>query len=449
MGRRTLSIVHGLLLAAGLAGTVLSARAGDWESPALLVVLTALAVISDAWPVPYRGIYVSGGFISVILAMALLGPAAAVVVALLSITVTTVRERPPWWKALPNFTTFTVYPLAGGLLLRALDVGRLDDSRFAIAVFVAFVVSFAVNVLIIVGSHCLTDRTPLFPRVRSVLAPFVVPEAFACVLTIVVAVIYRRLGFVPLVALTGVVIIFQMLARELLLSHERAEQLEIRTTELATTQLGVLAALVHTLSMRDRMTARHSAAVARYARAIAEEIGLTAEEQERAHTAGLLHDIGKFAFPDRILLADRKLDEEDWRIVRTHPYQGARLIRSIDGYGPVAEIILAHHERIDGKGYPRGLVGEEIPILARIISVADSYDVMTSRDSYRKPIAASAAIEELERVSGSQLDAEVVQAFLAVLERRSIQFQHTTDADFERELDFEARVRGYAVARAA
>jgi HD-GYP domain-containing protein (c-di-GMP phosphodiesterase class II) len=167
------------------------------------------------------------------------------------------------------------------------------------------------------------------------------------------------------------------------------------------------------------------------------------------HTAGLLHDIGKFAFPDRILLANRKLDEDDWNIVRTHPYQGARLVRRIDGYGPVAEIILAHHERIDGRGYPRGLCGEAIPVFSRMLSIADTYDVMTARDSYRSPVSQAEAIAELRRVSGAQLDGELVEAFVRILARNELAFQHTTDADFELELDFERRVRGYALPQAA
>ncbi len=104
------------------------------------------------------------------------------------------------------------------------------------------------------------------------------------------------------------------------------------------------------------------------------------------HTAGLLHDIGKFAFPDRILLAPNRISEADSQIVRQHPEQGARLVRAVQGYEEIADLILAHHERIDGLGYPRGLAGEEIPLLARMISVADVYDVITARDTYRVPV---------------------------------------------------------------
>ena len=174
----------------------------------------------------------------------------------------------------------------------------------------------------------------------------------------------------------------------------------------------MLSALLRTLDLRDRMTARHSAAVARYAREIAIAAGFSKEEQDLVHTAGLLHDIGKFIFPDRILKGDTKLTDDDWKIIKMHPYQGARVVAQMEGYGPVSDIILAHHERIDGKGYPRGLRGDDIPALSRIISVADTYDVMTARDSYRTPISSFEAIQELRRVSGAQLDAEYVEIFI-------------------------------------
>src|SRR5919106_1540216 len=206
---------------------------------------------------------------------------------------------------------------------------------------------------------------------------------------------------------------------------------------------------MQTLSMRDAMTARHSAAVARYAREVARLLGMSAREQDLVHTAALLHDIGKFIFPDSILFADRKLTDEEWEIVKLHPEQGAKLVRRIEGYGPVADIIIAHHERVDGKGYPNGLHGEEIPLGSRIISVADTYDVMTSRDSYRRPVSSEAAILELRRVAGSQLDSDVVEAFVEMIDSGRVAFRHADEADFERELAFERRVADYARPRAA
>ena len=145
-------------------------------------------------------------------------------------------------------------------------------------------------------------------------------------------------------------------------------------------------------------------------------LGLAEREQDLIHTAALLHDIGKFIFPDSILLADRKLTDEEWETVKLHPEQGAKLVRRIEGYGPVADIIISHHERVDGKGYPHGIAADEIPIGSRIISVADTYDVMTSRDSYRRPVSSEAAIVELRRVAGSQLDPMVVECFIEMIE---------------------------------
>ncbi len=276
------------------------------------------------------------------------------------------------------------------------------------------------------------------------------PVEFASgLLTAGIAYAYQgeNLSAVALVAVIGLV--FQYLLRTALNSMDRKDQLEGRTRELASLQVGLLGTVLQTLSLRDKMTARHSAAVARYSREIASELGLSEREQDVVHTAALLHDIGKFIFPDSILFASTRLSSEDLEIVRRHPEQGARLVARMDGYGPVAEIVLAHHERIDGAGYPNGLSGEQIPLPARIIAVADTYDVMTARDSYRRPVSSRDAIAELRRVSGSQLDATVVETFIGLLEKRSVTFRHADDADFERELNLDRRIRDYAQPRVA
>jgi putative nucleotidyltransferase with HDIG domain len=192
------------------------------------------------------------------------------------------------------------------------------------------------------------------------------------------------------------------------------------------------------------MTARHSAAVAHYAREIAAAIGMSEEEQDVVHTAALLHDIGKFNLPDDILKADVPLGEADWELIRSHPEEGARLVAHLEGYAAAAELVRTHHERFDGKGYPHGLARTQIPLGARIISVADTYDVMTSRDSYRKPVSSAQAIDELRRVAGTQLDPAVVSVFVDLLETKDLVYRHGDDADFETELAMDTRIARYA-----
>ena len=292
-----------------------------------------------------------------------------------------------------------------------------------------------------IGAYtCYLERSSFPEKVRTVIGPLLPSELAAALMAVGVAFIYDQIGLTG-VALFGVVlVIFQYLLGALLKSQERAQELEIRTKQLASFQVGMLSALLRTLDLRDQMTARHSAAVARYSRAIAQRAGYSKREEELVHIAALLHDIGKFILPDRILKANVPLTDEDWMLIRRHPQQGARVVSSLDGYGPVADIILAHHERIDGKGYPRGLEGDEIPELARIISVADTYDVMTARDSYRAPVSSYDAIQELRRVAGEQLDERFVEIFIELLEGKDVSFRHGEEADFEKELALEARI---------
>jgi putative nucleotidyltransferase with HDIG domain len=208
--------------------------------------------------------------------------------------------------------------------------------------------------------------------------------------------------------------------------------MRLQVEELEALHSGVIRVMVETLGMRDRMTARHSAAVARFARATAAAAGLSAREQELVHTAGLLHDVGKFTFPDQTLTGT-SLTEQDWALIYSHPQRGADIIARVRGYQDVAEIVLCHHERIDGRGYPRNLSGDDIPVLARVLAVADCFDVMTARDSYRRPMTVPEAVGELRRVAGTQLDARLIEVFVGLIEGAGVDFQHVADAEYEAE----------------
>jgi putative nucleotidyltransferase with HDIG domain len=246
-----------------------------------------------------------------------------------------------------------------------------------------------------------------------------------------------------------ILFVFLYILRTSVQAQDRGEELAKRTRELASLQMGLLSTVLQTLSMRDAMTARHSAAVARYSREVAKLMGLDEREQDLIHTAALLHDIGKFILPDSVLFANRKLTDDEWELIKLHPEQGAKLVERIEGYGPIAEIVLHHHEKFAGGGYPTGIAGHDIPLGARIISAADTYDVMTSRDSYRRPVSSEAALAELRRVAGTQLDPQVVEVFERVILEKRVAFSHTDEADFESELAFERRVADYARPRLA
>ena len=169
------------------------------------------------------------------------------------------------------------------------------------------------------------------------------------------------------------------------------------------------------LEIRDFNTAGHSRDVLHLGSLIAEALGLPIDRKFRESL--LLHDIGKLGIPDRILLKESALDAEEWAIMRKHPEMGANLLGHFESYKEISSIILAHQEHYDGSGYPKGLVGEQIPIIARIIAIADAYHAMTSNRPYRSAMEPAAAAHELFRNRGTQFDPRLVDAFIQGLVR--------------------------------
>ena len=433
-----------------LAGLVLVVAVTAWRAPmsnwdpALFGILLSFAVFSDLTAIETDSrLKISGSFLAVVLAIVFLGGSAAALIGVLSILVGWLHWREPLHDLWVNALTYAAFPLVCGVGFHETIASAQitsSDPIFYVLVFSVFLVALAINFSCIAAYTCYLERSSFAGKVRTALFPLLPSELAAALMTVGVAFLYVQIGLAG-VALFGIVLItFQYLLGALIKSQERAEELEVRTKQLASFQVGMLSAMLRTLDLRDQMTARHSAAVARYSRAIAQRAGYSRQEEELVHIAALLHDIGKFILPDRILKANVPLTDEDWMLIKRHPQQGARVVSSLDGYGPVAEIILAHHERIDGKGYPRGLAGDDIPEFARIISVADTYDVMTARDSYRSPVSTYEAMQELRRVSGKQLDARFVEIFIELLEGKDVSFQHGEAADFEKELALEARI---------
>ncbi|HVY77321.1 MAG TPA: HD-GYP domain-containing protein [Solirubrobacterales bacterium] len=440
--RLAIAVMCGLLTLA-LGAAVYFAPEGNWDLPlfAILLVFSAFSYVTAV--TTESNVKVSGAFLALVLAMVFLGGTAAALIGVATNLIGWLfrwRDEPHY--LLNNLVAYAIFPLVAGVTFHAVIEATgltASDPVFYLLVFALFQFALALNFLLIAAYHVYVGRATFGDQVR--VLPAVMPSEFAsAMLAVAVAFIYHVIG-IAAIALFGVVLItFQYLLGQLLLSQQRADELERRSKQLASFQVGMLSAMLRTLDLRDQMTARHSAAVARYSRAIAQRAGFSRQEEELVHIAALLHDIGKFILPDRILKANVPLTDEDWMLIRRHPQQGARVVSSLDGYGPVAEVILAHHERVDGKGYPRGLAGDDIPELARIISVADTYDVMTARDSYRTPTSSHEAIQELRRVAGKQLDARFVEIFIELLEGKDVSFQHSEAADFEKELELEARI---------
>lgn len=197
--------------------------------------------------------------------------------------------------------------------------------------------------------------------------------------------------------------------------RDASEELATANERLERANLSFATALVTTLDARDRYTAGHSAAVASYSRDIAKRMGLEAGQQDLVHLCGLVHDIGKIGLPVGLLEKPGALSLDERRQMEAHAAIGERILANVADYAEIALVVRHHHERVDGQGYPDGLIGYDIPLLARIIAVADAYDAMTSDRPYRDAMPSRVARVRLAQAVESQFDTSVVAAFEAIL----------------------------------
>jgi putative two-component system response regulator len=201
-----------------------------------------------------------------------------------------------------------------------------------------------------------------------------------------------------------------------LVNTRSLQQALAREAELNTRMEELSMSFSQSLEIRDSNTAGHSRDVLHLGTLIGEALGLPVDDRKFRESL-LLHDIGKLGIPDRILLKESALDAEEWETMRRHPEMGADLLGHFESYKEISSIILAHQEHYDGSGYPKGLSGEQIPIIARIIAIADAYHAMTSNRPYRSAMEPAAAAQELIRNRGTQFDPRLVDAFIQGLIR--------------------------------
>ena len=440
---RNLVIVEVLILVGSVAAMVLLSTEDQWDQYDLVGLLAVLVVGSDFLTLRAKRFRISGSFLGLVLAMALLGPAPAGVMGIAAASVDAIRGRTRGSYLLSNLATYAFFPLVGALALDGLaDLGMADEGGVALAVFAVFVGANVLNFAMIAG-HTVYLRGGSLPEMfRTVYMPVFPWELATASLTAMAVYGFEVYGAGVIGLFALALAVCQLLLRSLLQGQEHGEEVLRRSDQLDVRHEGMVGLLLETLALRDPRAARHAAAVAHYSRQLARAAGLAEHEQAVAHTAGLLHDIGKEALPDHILLGRSELHAAERRLVERHPADGARLLLRVEGLGEVAHAVLAHHERIDGHGYPDGLAGEDIPITARILSIAEVYDTLTAPDSYRIPLTAAEAEDELRRVAGSQLDGRLVWLFATQVLRG----RHTEHlghiADLETELQVQRRVRG-------
>ncbi|MCB9479785.1 MAG: HD domain-containing protein [Deltaproteobacteria bacterium] len=207
-------------------------------------------------------------------------------------------------------------------------------------------------------------------------------------------------------------ITFEALAGQVAVSISNAHLFD----ELQAAFLGTMAALVESIEKRDPYTGGHSKRVTEGSLAIADKLGLAEADRERLRLSAILHDVGKLGVDDAVLRKRGRLNDEEFAQMKEHPRYGKEILEHIPGMHDILPGVLHHHERYDGRGYPEGLKGSQIPLMARIIGVADTYDAMTSDRPYRKGLPHDTAVQELKRVSGKQFDPVCVQAFMEAVE---------------------------------
>ncbi len=418
-------------LSACVAVVVLQAHADKFNDLTLVLALSAL-VAGVTVTRAHGNASISASFIVALLAAAFLGPASAAVAAAISELTAARRLRTPLFAVSFNLLAALASALAAGNIIRALEPSRNQTTLFCAAVLAGAVAYVVISYVVVAPMQQLFrgDSAWSLEALREYAPSLILNVA----LIVAGASIYLKIGLGGIVFALVAVFAFTYMAHLLAQSRHRSEQ-------YVSLSWGVLAGLMRSLDMRDQRAARHAAAVARFARDMAEAVGMDAHNQELAHTAGLLHDIGHFALSDRVAERGRTLTEDDWVAIQRHPELGADMLKDLGMYGPVADIVLAHHERVDGRGYPNGRPVEEIPEIAKIIAVAEVYDTLTASDTYRTRMSSFEALRELRRVSGSQLDGDYVEVLAQLLTGEGVEYRHADMADFDTELDMERRIK--------
>lgn len=396
------------------------AAAVPWSAVLLLAGLYA------ACEMPARCRYIgksvpvgAGSFFPVLLAGAfLLPPAAAALVAVPGALLGRVDQRPAgvrriWRAAQLALATWgaaqTYLLLAGELTLRA------PDFPYALLPAAAGALVFCLVLTALDGGILATaEQLPLRTAWRGLLLRSLAPHCVHGLAGLMMAVLWRS----PYGPLSALLVLLPMYISCWIFAQYHRERAAHQAT---------IRALVQAVDIKDKYTRGHSERVGRASVLIARELSMDEARLELLRFAGILHDVGKLGVPTRVLRKDGPLTPQERRVIELHPEYGHDMVRGIGFLGEARAAILHHHERLDGSGYPYGLVGRQIPEFARVVAVADAFDAMTSTRSYRRARPVAVALEELKRCAGTQFDPQMVRALVRALERHGWETAVTSD----------------------
>jgi putative nucleotidyltransferase with HDIG domain len=433
--RRVLIYVGGLVAGATAMVAALLASGLRPGPPLAVITLAAIAIGVERQSIRLSPtIEASVAALPFIFAGVAYGPLSAVIVGAAGVLVDLFRTddahpRLRWMAWTANRTI-----VAGGAGLVALAVGGVHSHSFGVILLAvaAACIAEAVIDLILSSATIVVRRRGSFRDLAQAMGPLLLASIpLYTPLIAVLAYSYREIS--PWSAALFVIPAFAAQRLFLMYRQQRdsAEELVTANERLERANLSFASALVATLDARDRYTAGHSAAVAVYSRDIAARMGLTPDQQELVHLCGLVHDIGKIGLPVGLLEKVGPLTLEERRQMEAHAEIGQRILEKVEDYAEIANIVRHHHERVDGQGYPDRLSGAAIPLLSRIIAVADAYNAMTSDRPYRDAMPSRVARMRLAQAVETQFDTSVVAAFEAILAGASEDYRSASRDEFK------------------
>ncbi|TMG57308.1 MAG: HD-GYP domain-containing protein [Chloroflexi bacterium] len=410
--------------------------------PVMFIFILVLVGIAQRNPVVlFRSSAISVAFAVKIAAYVLFGTPLALWATIVVVAVNAYTPKPkPARKVVFNFgqlmlATYlasSTYQLVGGMV----PPGAFVPTMLAVAVSAA--VYFVANSALTASVISLTSSSRFRDVWMQNFAWMPVNYLATAVNGAALALAYQSLGFIGVIVFVLPLGIawysFKLYTMKSTQLRERNRELVSmneslqRTSErLEASHVSVIAALLGSLAAKDHTTQGHSAATMQHALAVAKSLGLGPDEIAAVNLGALFHDIGKIGIPEHILRKPSALSAEEWAEMKTHPVIGANLIGEVPNLERIRPIVLAHHEHYDGSGYPNGLKADQIPLAAQIISVADTYEAMTSTRPYRSALDHDAAVAELRRVAGTQLNPIVVEAFIRQIETGASGVAHAHD----------------------